>query len=529
VSADRPINADVESAPDADDAAAGSPEPPKAKPPETKAEVEPEMSEAPKAGAKAEEPKAAVAAEPPEPKRSEAPKSGRPPKSKPGSADSPSTPPSPRRRRKGIPGAIKLVAALVLLAIGLVVLAIVAGGGGSKDKGATQTVTTTGAAPVIAAPTEPAETGGEEEGDEGAAEAPIQSAEELGYPGFATDNTTRVGGSDAATIAAASALAVFPSTTAKQRPAAVTIVGEQGKPAAVIAAAASVMMAPPVRAPLLFTSSKGLPTVSVAALEALDPQGSAATDGVAAFNTTGSEALLGPGKRLDMIGAKPELPVIVANLAREREKLAGGPPDAYLVTSYDPEFAAPAAAWAARSGDPVLVTGGKKLEPGYRGILLEHKKVPVFVLGPPSSVSDQVLREVAKVGNPVKRVAGKDPVANALAFARYGTGRFGWDVNDPGHGFVLARAQDPLAAVAASALSASGTWGPLLLTDSADTLPDEVREYFLDVKPGYTTDPTRAFYNHVWVIGDQEAIDVTQQAEVNELAELAKIGEGSEG
>jgi hypothetical protein len=28
------------------------------------------------------------------------------------------------------------------------------------------------------------------------------------------------------------------------------------------------------------------------------------------------------------------------------------------------------------------------------------------------------------------------------------------------------------------------------------------------------------------VIGDQEAIDVTQQAEVNELAELAKIGGG---
>ena len=44
------------------------------------------------------------------------------------------------------------------------------------------------------------------------------------------------------------------------------------------------------------------------------------------------------------------------------------------------------------------------------------------------------------------------------------------------------------------------------------------------MKPGYTTDPTRAFYNHVWVIGDQDAIGVDQQAEVNELAELAKIG-----
>jgi hypothetical protein len=30
----------------------------------------------------------------------------------------------------------------------------------------------------------------------------------------------------------------------------------------------------------------------------------------------------------------------------------------------------------------------------------------------------------------------------------------------------------------------------------------------------------------VWVIGDQEAIDVDQQAEVDQLAELTKIGDG---
>ena len=89
---------------------------------------------------------------------------------------------------------------------------------------------------------------------------------------------------------------------------------------------------------------------------------------------------------------------------------------------------------------------------------------------------------------------------------------------------MLARDEDPLTAAAVAPLSASGTWGPLLLTDNAATLPAAVRDYFLDVKPGYTDDPTRAFYNHVWVIGDQEAIDVNQQAEASELAELAKIG-----
>jgi putative cell wall binding repeat protein len=151
--------------------------------------------------------------------------------------------------------------------------------------------------------------------------------------------------------------------------------------------------------------------------------------------------------------------------------------------------------------------------------------VPVYVLGPSSAISSDVFREIAAIAARVHRVSGEDPVANAISFARYGNGSFGWNVNDPGHGFVIARSVSPLDAAAAAPLSASGTWGPLLLSDSSTTLPPVLRDYLLDVKPGYTTDPTRAFYNHVWVIGDQDAIGVEQQAEVNELAELAKIGE----
>ena len=184
----------------------------------------------------------------------------------------------------------------------------------------------------------------------------------------------------------------------------------------------------------------------------------------------------------------------------------------------------PAAAWAARSGDPVLFAGKDKLPAPTAATLARHPKAPVYVLGPSSAISSDVIREIAKIANRVRRISGEDPVANAIAFARYADGSFGWNINDPGHGFVVAGSEEPLDAAAAAPLSASGTWGPLLLTDSADTLPAALRGYLLDVKPGYTTDPTRAFYNHVWVIGDQEAIDVNEQAEIDELAALAKIG-----
>jgi hypothetical protein len=411
-----------------------------------------------------------------------------------------------RRRRKPIPGALKGIAALVAIAIVFIVAAVVGGSGGTtSDSGSA------GPAPT------PAPAGGGRAAEETAA----QSAEELGYPSFATGNTTRVGGSDPAANAAAVALAVFPSTTPAQQPAAVTLVGEDDWAGAI---AGSVLMSAPVRAPLLISGSDGMPGSTSEALDALAPRGDRSSRGAAAF-AVGDVAAPDDGKltRVDAGSAA----ATAAALARLRDRLFGAAPDhVVLAPAEEPDFAMPAAAWAARSGDPVLFSAAAKLPKPTVAALRRHPQVPVYVLGPSSAISSAVVREVAKLGPEVHRVSGEDPVANAIALARYADGSFGWNVNDPGHGFVLARSGSPLDAAAAAPLSASGTWGPLLLTDSATTLPPTLREYFLDVKPGYTTNPTRAFYNHVWVIGDQEAIGVSQQAEVNALAELAKIGAG---
>ncbi len=411
--------------------------------------------------------------------------------------------PPPKPPRRPVPGALKAIAGLVAVAIVFLVAAIV-GGGGSNE----------GSSKPAPTPAPPQAERASEEKQTPTAEA----AEELGYPSFATNNTTRIGGSDPATTAAAVALAVFPSTTSAQRPAAVALAAEDDWQGAV---AGSVLMAAPVRAPLLISADGELPEPTSQALAALDPQGSKATGGAQAFaiGTTAPEGL----RTTSIEAAGPA--ALAAAIATRRDKLFGGPPQhVLLVSEEDPAFAMPAAAWAARSGDPVLFCGEAKLPAPTARALRRLAKVPVYVLGPSSSISSDVFRAVSKIDKRVRRVSGEDPAENAIALARYSDGDFGWNVNDPGHGFVLARSDSPIDAALASPLSASGTWGPLLLSEDADTLPKALREYMLDVKPGYTTDPTRAFYNHVWVIGDQEAIDVNQQAEIDQLAELAKIG-----
>jgi ell wall binding domain 2 (CWB2) len=407
-----------------------------------------------------------------------------------------------RRRRQPVPGVLKAIAALFALAVVFIVAAVL--GGGSSEE--------------AQSPSGPAPTPMQQD-DPPSAEAPEASATELGFPAFATSNTTRVGGGDPASNAAAVALAIYPSTDETLRPSAVTLVGTDDWQGAV---AAAVLTAEPVRAPLLFADGDDLPEPTAEALEALDPRGGADSKGAQAFAIGGAPS---PGG-LETTAVEPAAPAATAAaIARLRDRLHGKPPrHVVLAPLAQPDFAAPAAAWAARSGDPVLFTARGKLPAPTRAYLRRHRDVPVYVLGPSSAIPSDTIRQIAEVAGDVSRVSGEDPVANAVALARYDDGDFGWNVNDPGHGFVVARSESPLDAIAAAPLSASGTWGPLLLTDSADTLPEALRDYLLDVKPGYTTDPTRAFYNHVWVIGDEEAIEVSQQAEIDALAELARIG-----
>ena len=95
---------------------------------------------------------------------------------------------------------------------------------------------------------------------------------------------------------------------------------------------------------------------------------------------------------------------------------------------------------------------------------------------------------------------------------------------DPGHGLVLARASaDPPTAAAVAPLSASGTYGPLLLNAGAARLDAALGRYLLDIQPGYTSDPTRGVYNRAWVVGDPRALTPALQSQVDRLLEIVPV------
>jgi hypothetical protein len=385
------------------------------------------------------------------------------------------------------------------LAAALLVLALAGcGGGGSSST----------------APTTPPITG--QTGNEVPAGGPP-----LGFPVFATKNTTRVAGGDAIADAAAVALATYPARTPESKPTAVVLAEVRDWRTGI---AAAVLASRPIRAPVLFADGDKLPDATKAALDALQPTGSKEAGGAQVIRV-GTKAPVEGYKTTDVSAADPA--ALAAAIDRLRTAAAGSPSGAVLIASVDhPEYAMPAAGYAAKSGVPVLWVGGSGVPAETAAAIKTHKQPKIYVLGPAAAVPDTVLNALGKLGS-VKRVAGTDPVTTAITFARFQDGAFGWAVVDPGHGLVFASTRRPQDAAAAAMLSASGTFGPLLLLTDAGVLPVPLQDYLLDIQPGYDADPVRGVYNHGWVIGDESALAAAVQARIDTLLEIQPVDTGA--
>jgi Cell wall binding domain 2 (CWB2) len=362
-----------------------------------------------------------------------------------------------------------------------------------------------------------------------AAGAPASVTAGVGFPVLATKNTTRVSGSNPIANAAGVALAVYPSTVTGTHPNAVTIAPTDDWQAAV---ASSVLMAPPVRAPVLLSGRGTLPPATVNGLNLLAPTGTGSLAGAQVIRI-GNVPVPKGLRSAAVSGSGPY--ALAAAVDRFASAAASKPSSDVVIASGDsPAYAMPAAGWAAESGDPVLFVTSSGVPQATQQALVSHQRPRIYVLGPPSVIPDSVLTQLRRYGT-VKRVGGADAAANSVAFAVYRDppcafgqpcahvpGSFGWAMRSPGHGYTLINAANPLDAAASAALSASGSYGPQLVLTSPDKLPTPVLNFFLDyATPGYTQEgPTAAVYNHGWVIGDPSTIAVSVQAEMDSLLEV---------
>jgi len=343
-----------------------------------------------------------------------------------------------------------------------------------------------------------------------------KAAIDLGFPVFATKNTVRVAGSDPVADAAAVARAVYSGGSSQTRPRAVALADGKDWRATLVASA---LMSAPLRAPLLLSDgAKDLPDASKAALEALRPAGSKVAGNAQLIRVGNVPRLSG----YRSTGVRAGTPAALARAVDAFVAASSGRTSSQVlvVSEDDPKFALPAAAWAAKSGDPILFVKRNSIPADTRAAIRSHQQPKIYVLGPSKVISPEVTRQLRRLGT-VTRVGGPDPIRNATEFASYYDGSFGFGARTIGHHYVLARADaNPAIAGAVAALSGSGGYPSLLLLDDADALPKPVADFLLDAQPGYRKDPANAVYNRAWIVGDERAISARLQSEIDGHLEI---------
>jgi hypothetical protein len=391
--------------------------------------------------------------------------------------------------RSGFPAAVLLAAALAL--------------GGCSLKASNDQ--SSGGSPSITPPT-------------GAKSNSKKAVEQLGFPITATRNTTRVSGSDAAADAAGVASALFPASTIATRPPAVVLVDGKDWQSAI---AAGALVSNPLRAPILLTDGADLPPVSADTLKRLKPKGAPIARGAQAILVGDKPGPPKGVKSAAIRGSDPyETAVAIDKFSSVSKRGPSG--DVVVASGEAPEWAMPAGAWAARSGDAVLFTKKDSLPDVTKKALEEHQKPNIYVLGPTAAISSAVEKQLGALGK-VTRIQGSTPVSNAIAFARFKRGGFGWGAAVPGQNLTIANVSRPGDAAAAAGLAANGVFAPLLLTEKED-LPRDLEAYLLDIQPGFENgDPSQGVYNHVWILGGANALSAESQDRVDAAAALVPV------
>ncbi len=358
----------------------------------------------------------------------------------------------------------------------------------------------------------------------------IAPIEREGAISVTTRNTTRVGGASAAVDAAAVARVVYPGLTGTSRPQTVVVVDGRDWGAALASAS---LASAPLNAPILLAEGDSLPDVTLQAIEAMHPTGGGPL-GVQVLEI-GTRAKLPADlttQRLDA-GAPALAAVEIEGLLA---KAQGAQAKQAIVVGGEGARALqmPAAGLAAESGAPLLL-GGTATLPAPTAAALRALHYPSIYLVNAPALGRTALSELAKAGR-VTRIpqasAGEAPTVAGAAIeaARFTDGTFGWGVKDPGHGLVFANTGRPLDAPAAALLSATGEYGPLLLLEAPNSIGAALSGYLTDIQPAYTSapefQPVRGVYNHGWLIGDERAISLATQAEIDALLEISPRKQG---
>lgn len=333
-----------------------------------------------------------------------------------------------------------------------------------------------------------------------AANTPARTA----VPDTSGTNVARIAGQSPADVASAAVLAVYPDQA--RQPGGLVLTPQGDWRQTLVAAQ---FAADPLYGAVVPTAGAYLPPGPSDLVARLSPRGFPRAQGLQAviLGKPGDDVLAALQQRnlhlTELKAATPE------QLTLASVPYRGGWAHSYsdeivVVSSAAREFALPAAAWSAYSGDTVAFVGRDSVPDATRRLLVQRQKLrlqrpALYLIGPPSVISESVASQLSAYGS-VKRVAGPTPAATAVALARYKDRKtgFGWGVRTGPANLSFANPRYWGDVFGALTLASTGPRAPLLLTDRRGSLPPEVGAYLDQLRNSQG--------NQAYVLGDERRI-----------------------
>ena len=316
----------------------------------------------------------------------------------------------------------------------------------------------------------------------------------------------------------------------------------------------------PMDAPILFAEPGGIPSITMNEIERLGPVGIARTTNVDGVDTplhvilVGSVATDAVRRQLDAAGLTHHS-ITGSDLYDLTDKIdafygqvqngtlgiptmGNGAANVFIAHRDRWQFMLPITHWASHMPAGVLwVDDNGVPEATGRAIQRRGNNARIYVMGGPDQISNETARELANYGTMIRItdnnvITHNEPIQNtpvetAIQFSKMWepAGEVGWNILEQGHGFTLANINDWQGIVASSPLSHMGFHAPLLLTESAEQMPDAVNQYFNETAAKFKNTPAEGPYNMIYVIGDFEDVSWRQQNTVEAITNIAPIRE----
>jgi hypothetical protein len=200
------------------------------------------------------------------------------------------------------------------------------------------------------------------------------------------------------------------------------------------------------------------------------------------------------------------------------------PNNVIIVSAEEPQWALPAAAWSAYSGDPILYANEDGVPEATQEAIQELNASHAYVLAPPDLVGDDAL---SGLNVEWTRVSGDTPQSHAVEVAEFRdeSRDFGWGIHERDkvgyYNFMLVNPSEPDHAVSTTNLQ-WGKPGPILLVHDDGSLPAVTENYAWQTQPAWFATPAEGPFNHLFAMGTTDQVSWVSQGRLDYAVEITQ-------